>query len=894
MPRTTTRAVARRKHRVSGVDDSFLISKITVPATPKWMVPRKRIGELIGVGAGGPLTIVTGPPGAGKTVALASWAAARPRQGPIAWVTLDRFDNRPEIFWSYVVEAIRRAGVDLAPDFPASPTKQPDLFLHQIASALAVQDPPVLLVLDDIHLLTEPGSLDGLAYVLRNASAGLHVLVASRMDPLLPLHRYRLAGELTEIRAEELAFTEAEAGLLMAQHDVTLPPECLQLLARREEGWAAGLRLAAMSMSGHPDPEQFVKELDAEDGAIASYLIDEVLNCQPGAVRDLLLKTSILDRVSVGLAAEMTGDPTAAEAIPELARANAFVEPLGHGWYRYHSLFADILRLKLRHQSPGEVAELHHRAARWLQHNGTLREAVGQAAAAGDWPLAARMTVDEFAVGPLINAQANEALADAFAPLRTGPETVDPPVLAVAGAMALRAGRHDTGRALLGRAEGLLTGLPAGEDVPARLACALIALALARRGGDHDAAATAAASAAALLEALPAAALARNPGVRGQVLAGQAAVDMWAGLFGTATAALERSAAATRDPCEWAYAIGCQALVAAIGGKLGQAEKLARTAAAPPWNGRARTAWHPSAAAEVALAWADLERNRLGDAHVRLTQAQEALRAQPDRLVGGLAWLVSARHSLAKGSAGAAAEMIARARQGWSPPSWLDQRLALAATQAHAAAGDARAALEEAGRAGPPSSALGGLARARALLAADDLPAATGAMAGISPASAGEMPECLQLEARLLEAELGYRGGRPGQGRQALLRALKLTEADRLLLPVVLGWAWIKPVLRRDPDLAEACRALFAPAPGRAGAPQQRASKVAPVIVEQLSGRELEVLQLVSKMLTTAEIAEEMYLSVNTVKSHLKSIFRKLGTSHRGEAVRLAQRMALM
>ena len=223
------------------------------------------------------------------------------------------------------------------------------------------------LVLDDLHLLTEPRVLQGLDFVLRNVGPGLRLAVSSRMDPLLPLHRYRLAGELTEIRASDLAFSTAEAGLLLAQHGSTLTADSLESLTRRTEGWAAGLRLAAISLGAHPDPDQFVKELIAEDSALTGYLVEEVLNVQPPEVRDVLLSTSILEHVSADAAVELTGDERAAGILTALARANAFIQPIGSGWYRYHTLFAEVLRLKLRREYPDRVAALHQRAARWYR-----------------------------------------------------------------------------------------------------------------------------------------------------------------------------------------------------------------------------------------------------------------------------------------------------------------------------------------------------------------------------------------------------------------------------------------------------------------------------------------------------------------------------------------------
>jgi LuxR family maltose regulon positive regulatory protein len=891
MPATPARAMARRARRTARADDSVLVSKITVPALPKWNVSRDRITALIANGSRGPLTVVTGPPGAGKTMALASWAAEGSRSGPVAWVTVDRFDNRPEVFWSHVIEALRRAGVALPAELPATAARQPSLFLHHFASAMAAQDPvAVTLVLDDVHLLTKPRCLDGLDYVLRNASGGLHLMVASRMDPLLPLHRYRLTGELTEVRACDLAFSVTEAGLLMAQHGITLTPDLLETLTRRGEGWAAGLRLAAISMDGHHDPGQFVKELEAEDGPIAGYLIDEVLNRQPAQVRDLLLRTSILDRVNVELASELAGERETGELIPALAQANAFVQPIGHGWYRYHSLFADVLRLKFRHESPHTVTQLRRRAARWLWRNGTLLEAVSQAAAAGDWALAARIAVEELAVGTLLDPRAGGPLAEAFRPMPADLAPQEPPPLIVAAAMALRRAPGDAAGTRLASAERLLERLPAGEELPSRMAVALIRMALARRDGDLGAAGEASAQAGRVLAQLPPDLLSRHPEVRMQELSARGAVQMWSGRLDDAASTLDQAAAVMCGSCD---CFGPPALVEALRGRFTHASRLAASASAPPGAG---SAWHHGAAAEVALAWAHLERNQLSEAAGRLARAEDALHAQPDRLIGAVAWLVAARLSLARGRAEAAAEMIGRAGSGWPLPPWLERRLALAASHAYAASGDVQAALDAARRAGPPSSLAGAVALARARLAGADPRAAAQALAQASATVADQTPDLLRLEAWLLEAELGYGGGDQDRGRQALEHALKLAEKERVLLPFAIQRAWIEPVLQRDAGLAGDFRYLFRPpaAPGRPLAVPPAAGQAAPVIVEQLSGRELEVLRHVSRMLSTAEIAEEMYLSVNTVKSHLKSIFRKLGVSHRREAVRRARQLALL
>jgi LuxR family transcriptional regulator, maltose regulon positive regulatory protein len=872
VPATTGRAAAHRKDR-TGLDYPGLASKLAVPVLPRWMVTRERITKLVAEGTDGPLTVITGPPGAGKTVALAAWAAADPGRGPVAWVRLDRFDNRPRTFWSYLLQALGHAGVVIPAGLPAAAAGDGGTFARRLAQVVAGQEPTVLLVLDDLHVLTNPVCLDGLAYLVRNGGPGLRLLAASRMDPVLPLHRYRLTGELTEIRAEDLAFSTSEAELLLAQHGINLPPESLRMLHSRVEGWAAGLRLAAISMADHPDPRQFVKELAAEDSAITGYLVEEVLNAQPAGAREVLLKTSILDRVNGELAAEVAGNDRAGEVICELARANAFVEPAGHGWYRYHSLFADVLRLKLRYRSPGDLAQLHRRAAQWLHRNGMLAEAVSQTIAAGDWPLAAQMVADELAIGPLLDPCACEHAAAALkdVPDLTGSKVPAP--LVVAAALALREKADGPAAALLHGAERLLEPLPAGQQVPARFGAVQVRMELAQRTGDLDAAAAAVTQAGELAGRLPPDLVTHHPQVRAWLLASRAAVDMWAGRFGEAVKALEQ-AAATGSPCQCADAVGRQALLEAIAGRLDRAGKLAAPAAMP--GSRALGADpHPSAAAQVARAWVSVEHNKLSDTASQLSRAQDGLRAHPDRLVSALAWLVAARLSLAKGQAAVAADMAARARHGWPAPAWLAEQLALAETAAHAAAGHPQAALATAGHAGPPSSPTGAIARARAHLAAKDAQAAERTLPSAPALTTSHAPGRLRVEAELARAELCYTTGDPSRGRRFLAQALKLAQPEQLVLPFALQRTWIDPVLRHDPALTHTFHQALHPAHALPRDNERGHGQPGPVIIEPLTPRELDILRSVSQMLSTAEIAEQMYLSVNTVKTHLKNIFRK-------------------
>ncbi len=776
---------ARAGRSVGGGRDPILSSKITVPGRPAWLVPRQRITELIDRGMRCcPLTVVTGPPGAGKTMALAMWAAARSR--PVAWLGLDEYDNRPGIFWAYLVAALRRAGVALPRALPAAGRGRSaeHLFLLRLAEALSARNPPVMLVLDDFHLMTQPRVLEGLDFLLRNAGPGLRLVIGSRMDPLLPLHRYRLAGELAEIRAGDLAFTVAETGLLLAQHGIPLPADSLEYLTRRTEGWAAGVRLAALSMDGHPDPGQFVKALTTEDNALTSYLMEEVLGAQPPEVQEVLLCTSILEHVSADCASELTGNSRAAGILKALADANAFVWPIGGGWYRYHTMVAEVLRLKLRHRSPDRIPGLHQRAACWYRRHGRLADAVRHAARANDWQFASAVVVDTLAIGQIIGRGCGQSLAEEFAAMPECETWDTPQPYLVCAAVALANAGPEAAEAGLAAAERALECAPEDKQAACLLAAALIRLAAARRTGDLNAAATAAASAESLLHDVPYDKLAPHHEIRAEILAQRGAVELWSGHFDEAARTLRSGvAAATTASGEHARAdcLGNLALAEALRGRMSRAEELADEAMAAFANSETRPAPYPNPAALLAAAWVRLENEALREAGDLLRQLNSVLTVSPDRLLGAMACLIAARGGLAEGHIAVAAQYLARARSGWQVPAWLEKRLGLVESQA---------------------------------VAAQD---------GVRPTAPAERGD-----------------------------------------------------LRPTPSSAS----------GRAAA--------SPLIVEPLTEREQEVLRHVAHMLSTAEVAGAMYISTNTVKTHLKSIFRKLAAGHRGEAVRRARELELI
>ena len=620
--------------------DPVLASKITAPDVSRLAVQRPRITDLLTRGTRwSPLTVVTGPPGSGKTMALALWAAAEPR--PVAWVGLDSYDNRPESFWSYVAAALRRCGAVIPEAPPACPLERgtDHAFLLRLVSALAGQDPPAILVLDDFHLLAEPEVLTGLDFVLRNVGSGLRVVVSSRADPPLRLHRYRLAGELAEIRASDLAFSVAEAGLLMAQYRGAISADALESLTLRTEGWAAGLRLAAISMDTHPDPDQFIKELVTEDSALTGYLVEEVLNTQTPQAQEVLLSTSILEQVSPETASELVGNPQAAGMLPVLARANTFIQPIGSGWYRYHPLFAEVLRLKLRLRYPERVPDLHRRAARLWQRNGSLTNAVRHAAEAGDWQLAASMVIDGLAIIQIIEPQRDPSLASEFFGMPDSGAWDGPQPYLVSAALSLARGEREGCAVALAAAEAILARLPSEVEIPGRLAAAMLRQAVSRQTGDLPAAAGAAAHAQALASMIPGDLPGRHPGLRAHLLAARGMAELWSGRLDEAVCVLESgvtAAAASGAEYERAECLGYLALAEGLRGGLRRCADLAAQAAAAATASEPHPpSRRPDAAAAAAAALVHLERHELHEVQSLLAQAGAALAASPDKLITG-------------------------------------------------------------------------------------------------------------------------------------------------------------------------------------------------------------------------------------------------------------------
>ena len=428
------------------------------------------------------VTVICAPAGSGKTSRLRAWAdRSTNHHHRVAFVSVDRDQQDAHRFWVQVLDAVCSAGEPETQ--PARAPADADALLERIVSEIVERVEPVVLVIDDLHELRSSEAMRELEDLLTVLPSSARVVLSSRRDPPIRLHQLRLAGELAEIRAGDLRFTERETLELLAASGVSLSDSGAAVLYERTEGWAAGLRLAVISLSGHLDPERFVAEFSGTDRAIGEYLMAEMLDGQPSEVLSMLLRTSLVDRLNGELADLLAGRPGSEQMLLELEAANAFVVSLDaqRTWFRYHQLLSDFLRLELRRTFAGEVPGLHRRAAQWFFDHGDAVEAVRHTLAAGDWADAARLLADE---SFSLTLDGQEGAIDALLRLFPKGASADHPDLALArAATQLAEGRLEEAAAQLALAGSHVQSTPPARRRRLMVAIASLRLALARQSG---------------------------------------------------------------------------------------------------------------------------------------------------------------------------------------------------------------------------------------------------------------------------------------------------------------------------------------------------------------------------------------------------------------------------
>ncbi|MFE6360615.1 LuxR C-terminal-related transcriptional regulator [Streptomyces sp. NPDC057806] len=859
-----------------------LPGRFAIPARPATFQHRGRLRRHLDLGRTTPLTMVNGAAGAGKTLLVADWAASLDE--PVVWLTADA-GQTPGLFWACVLEALHHQGlVDPAEvGFPADARRVDRKLLARLGFGLAARRRPVVVVLDEYDRVTGPVVSEQVEFVLRNAGPGLRLVLVTRTEPLLPLHRHRAAGTLTEIRNAELAFTPEEAVGLLSLHGLELSVDAAGALVERTGGWAAGLRLCALAAQEADDAEVYLKEFEAGRSTVADYLLDEVLKRQPAETQDLLLRVSVLERFSPALANALTGRPDAETVLDGLRRQNAFVEALGHSWYRLHPLFGEILRAHLEVTRPGLRPRLHGRAAQWLQHAGYLPEALCHGAAAGDWEFTAGALVDDLAIGQLFTGLRADGLAGLFSRMTT--QTATPAAELVRAALALT--RHDVDRALvhLHHAERTLAD-EASDPAAAQLGCALLEAHAARLPGAPARAEKAARSARTLHPEVPARLLEQHPELDALLLTHLGATLLWAGRFQEAREALNTVVA---GPAGTATALPRQeslshlALIDYLDGWLDRAESKALAALTETERyGLPLSAG--SAVGHLVRAAVAVERDELESAQRLLDETAAPGRTGPDDPVTAAARaLVTARLRLAQGdppAAVAAARPTVRA-EAVSP--WEQGHAAALACAAQLAEGHPEAAVHTLLDA-PDGPAACTVDAARALLAAGHPGPAIDLLDALPP-DEGAGP-AVTVPALLLRARAWDLAGHPETARRLVTRALLDARGERLRRPFLDAGPWVLRMLGAGGPEALAEGWLLR---GR-----NVAEASGPLVVEELSAREHDVLVRLAQMMSTEEIAADLFVSVNTVKTHLKGVFRKLAVNRRTDAVRRARQLGLM
>jgi LuxR family transcriptional regulator, maltose regulon positive regulatory protein len=863
------------------------------------LIARDHLVARLDRAAAGKVTVISAPAGSGKTSLLRAWAGRPGQPRRLAVLQVQRRQHDAQLFWLALLGAVRDA-VGTAEDSEppgAAPGFTAAAMADRVLAELAAAADDITLVIDDLHELGSPEAVAQLSRLLANLPPRAHLVLATRRDLRLRLHQLRLAGELAEIRAAELRFSALETRALLAASGIELSEGSVARLHQRAEGWAAGLRLAVLSLAGHPEPERFVAEFSGSDRAVSEYLIAEMMDRQPTAVQDLLLRTCVLDRVNGELADLLTGRPGSERTLLDLEDANAFVMSLDpeRTWFRYHRLLSDFLRLELRRSLPAEVPALHRRAAGWFIGHGQAADAIRHTQAAGEWPEAARLLA-EHCFGLMLDGRAAtiETLVRAF------PPGDDHPELALVRAMGDHVlGRLDDAAAHLAVAESHAETTSPERRRHLRMSIAAVRVSVARRRGHLSGVLEQVAFLASPLGGETDEDIAQGSDLRALALMNLGAAEAWApsGLA-DAERHLLQGAALAREIGRPYLEVGCLAQLGfasrihsfattqrrcleaiALAERHGWADEwviapaLITMAATLAWTGefdqgerwlqRARRARQADSGPDIGLL---------------LHQTLGMLRACRGRHHEALPEFTAADQLQSQLGAHALASQVT----GW--------RLATQARTGRAR--EARAALEalddERARSGESGNA-------RAVIGlADGDPAA--ALAAVRPVLSGTTPVIgyvTVVEANLL-AGLAYRElGDLRAAGQATERALALAEEDRLVLPFAMTGA--RELLEALPSHQTGHPALRADILDVLhGAPRPAAQPDPALPAEPLSPGELRVLRYLPTNLSRPQIAGELSVSLNTVNTHLRSIYAKLQVRDRSAAVRRARELQLL
>jgi LuxR family transcriptional regulator, maltose regulon positive regulatory protein len=880
-----------RTATVESVDADWDV-KFAIPLATH-LVSRQRLHARLAVGLRSCCTLIAAPAGWGKTLLVGSWLAEYGTGRAAAWVSLGPSDDDVRALWTAVATAL----VPVVGDRAAAGLRRVvtddnvETLPGQIAAVLADDATPVVLVLDNLHELTSLAVHESLLRLVQRPPSGLRLVVTTRRDPPWPLDRLRLTGVISEVRAAELAFRVDETAALLAQLGIDLDDAHVGRLVERTEGWAAGLRLAALQLQGDGDPAGFVDAFSGDDHAVAAYLLTEVIDRQTPELLDFLVHVSFVDLVSADLADALTGARTGADTLAELAASNLFVHAVGPGgrWYRLHRLIADVLRARVT--DPRTIRDVHRRAAEWHRRHSLPLDAARYAVRGGLWPLAAEI-LGVHGLALVIRGSGREL--DVLLSAVPRDALLGQPELAgtLAAARIYLGSNREMSELVAAGAVGV-ESLPQPRADRLRVVLDLVEMAHARARGDLVALATAARRVPDDARTLAGLGLAGWDVIPLLVLGGMGTAELWTG----DAVAAEKHLRAAVDANQWSgllrphlNAASQLALLLAERGDLDSAQAEAQAAV----RRATEAGWAESAqavSAYLSLARVSLDRSEPEDVDRWLGRIAEVEAVAPEPHVQLAAVELGALRRVDAGDWEAARTTL-RATTGLAdgaPPALAD-RLVLVEAELLRRSGDLRQAADVLARLKGPARPQVAHARARLHLACGDASAAEQSLALLPPVP-GTVRQ--RVDGDILRTLIAAERDQDA--------ALQLLE-DALLAAAPLGMR--RPFLLEAPGLRSLLGRRIEAGTGVAGFAVDLLRRMtgrhdrppaAPVpLVEALTEREQVVLRYLASTLSNAEIAAELYLSVNTVKTHQRMVYRKLGAAGRRDAVRRAKQHGLL
>jgi LuxR family maltose regulon positive regulatory protein len=836
------------------------------------------------------VTVISAPAGSGKTSLLRLWSGRSGQDRRIAFLSVRPGQQDAQLFWLTLLDAVRHASGAESGTAPM-PGFNGQAMSDKVLSEISAGDGPFVLVIDDLHELDSAEAAEQLTTLLTNLPPHAHAIVATRRDPPLRLHKLRLAGQLAEIRVAQLRFTEQETRELVVAARIVLPDHLAALLHQRTEGWAAGLRLAVLSLAAHPDPERFVAEFSGSDRTVAEYLMAEMLERQPADVQRLLLRTSLLDRVNGELADLLTGASGSARILLDLEDANAFVVSLDpdRTWFRYHNLFAGLLRLESRRTQAGDIPALHRLAAKWFTEHSVPADAVRHLQAAGDRAAAARLLTENSISMTLDGQGATVAALLRSFPTGTGERSQ---ALALVHAIAELDQMHLVAAAAhLDVARTFAASAPADHRRRVRMAITCLDLLLARLRGHFDGVFEQVGAQPSKVTAESNADVALAGDLRALALMNLGVTEAWSLRLADSERHLLEGAGLARD-------IGRPYLEVACLAHLGFAatihsSALARQRCEQAVALAARHGWAAEpviAPAQATLAGVLICTGEFDNGEQWLNRAKHGTQHGGEPGIRLLVQLISAMLPAARGRHHQALpEFVAAGR---IQALMVGEHGLASLVTAWTIATQARCGLLDEARTALASlddrqAAAGEIRNAAAVIRlAEGDPA--GARRELRPVLDDTDPALIRIEAHLLDALACRDLGDQPAARAAVEQALNLAEQDRLVLPFAMTGAWeLLEELRGTSHAALVADILDAV---RRGAP----APLGQVPVEDLSPSELRVLRYLPTNLTRPEIAGELSISLNTVNTHIRRIYAKLGATDRSAAVQRGRDLRLL